>query len=398
MTAFKAACVQLRSTDDVQDNIKCVSELIREAKRGGADFILTPENTTLMAPDGGAKLDRSFIEDRDPALPAFRTLAEELGIWLLIGSLAIKVSGDKTANRSFLINPRGVIAARYDKIHLFDVDLPSGEKYRESNTVAGGHEARLAQTPWGKIGMTICYDVRFPQLYRALAKQDAFALTVPSAFTETTGKAHWHVLLRARAIENGAYVLAPAQGGVHVNGRHTYGHSLIVNPWGEVIAEGGTEPRVIYADIDPAEAVAARTRIPNLQHDQSFEGPRSVDVPIAASREPNMPAMKLARVILFTAQIDTMSKFYGEVLGLKRVTNESKWREFAAGSTRIALHSGPPSPGRKGPKIVFYAKDVAAMREKLVAKGAKFGNVHEGEFCLCDGKDPDGNPIQLSNR
>jgi predicted amidohydrolase len=273
MTAFKAACVQLRSSDDVQDNIACTSELIREAKRQGADFVLTPENTTLMAPDGGAKLDRSFTEERDPALPAFRTLAEELGIWLLIGSLAIKVSGDKTANRSFLINPRGAIAARYDKIHLFDVDLPSGEKYRESNTVAGGHQATLAQTPWGKIGMTICYDVRFPQLYRALAKQDAFALTVPSAFTETTGKAHWHILLRARAIENGAYVLAPAQGGVHANGRHTYGHSLIVGPWGEVIAEGGTERGVILADIDPAEVASARARIPNLQHDQPFEGP-----------------------------------------------------------------------------------------------------------------------------
>jgi predicted amidohydrolase len=270
---FKAACVQLRSSDDVQENIKCTTELIRDAKRKGADFVLTPENTTLMAPDGGAKLDRSFSEERDPALPAFRTLAEELGIWLLIGSLAIKVSGDKTANRSFLINPRGMIAARYDKIHLFDVDLPSGEKYRESNTVAGGHHATLAQTPWGKIGMTICYDVRFPQLYRALAKNDAFALTVPSAFTETTGKAHWHILLRARAIENGAYVLAPAQGGVHANGRHTYGHSLIIGPWGEVIAEAGMEPGVILADIDPAEAAAARARIPNLQHDQPFEGP-----------------------------------------------------------------------------------------------------------------------------
>jgi predicted amidohydrolase len=273
MTAFKAACVQLRSSDDVQDNIAFTSELIREAKRNGADFILTPENTTLMAPDGGAKLDRSFIEDRDPALPAFRTLAEELGVWLLIGSLAIKVSGDKTANRSYLINPRGQIAARYDKIHLFDVDLPSGEKYRESNTVAGGHEARLAQTPWGKIGMTICYDVRFPQLYRALAKKDAFALTVPSAFTETTGKAHWHILLRARAIENGAYVLAPAQGGVHANGRHTYGHSLIINPWGEIIAEGGTDPGVIYAEIDTTEVSTARARIPNLLHDQPFDGP-----------------------------------------------------------------------------------------------------------------------------
>jgi predicted amidohydrolase len=273
MSAFKAACVQLRSSDDVQDNIGFTSELIREAKRNGADFILTPENTTLMAPDGGAKLDRSFIEDRDPALPAFRTLAEELGIWLLIGSLAIKVSGDKTANRSFLINPRGQIAARYDKIHLFDVDLPSGEKYRESNTVAGGHEARLAQTPWGKIGMTICYDVRFPQLYRALAKKDAFALTVPSAFTETTGKAHWHILLRARAIENGAYVLAPAQGGVHANDRHTYGHSLIVGPWGNILAEGGTDPGVIYAEIDTTEVSNARARIPNLLHGRPFDGP-----------------------------------------------------------------------------------------------------------------------------
>jgi predicted amidohydrolase len=273
MSAFRAACVQLRSSDDVAENIRTASALIREAKAKGAQFVATPENTTLMAPDGGAKLERSFAEDRDPALPAFCALAEELGIWLLIGSLAIKVSETKTANRSFLIDPKGRIAARYDKIHLFDVDLPSGEKYRESNTVAGGGRAVTADLPWGKIGLTVCYDLRFPQLYRALAKQGAFLLAVPSAFTETTGKAHWHVLLRARAIENGAFVIAPAQGGTHANGRKTYGHSLIVAPWGEIVAEGGTEPGVILADIDPALSADARARVPNLMHDRPFEGP-----------------------------------------------------------------------------------------------------------------------------
>jgi len=183
------------------------------------------------------------------------------------------VSDAKTANRSFLIDPKGRIAARYSKIHLFDVDLPSGEKYRESNTVAGGDSATLAQTEFGKIGMTVCYDLRFPQLYRALAQNGAFLLTVPSAFTETTGKAHWHALLRARAIENGAFVVAPAQGGTHANGRKTYGHSLIVAPWGEILAEAGTEPGVIVADIDPAAATEARARVPSLQHDRPYKSP-----------------------------------------------------------------------------------------------------------------------------
>ena len=271
--AFRAACVQLRSSDDVAENIRITSDFIREARAKGADFIATPENTTLMAPDGGAKLEKSFSEEADPALPAFRQLAEELGAWLLIGSLAIKVSDTKTANRSFLIDPKGRIAARYDKIHLFDVDLPSGETYRESNTVAGGAHAITSELPWGTIGLSICYDVRFPKLYRALAQKGAFLLTVPSAFTETTGKAHWHVLLRARAIENGAFVMAPAQGGTHANGRQTYGHSLIIAPWGEILAEAGTEPGVILADIDPAAVTNARSRVPSLRHDRDFEGP-----------------------------------------------------------------------------------------------------------------------------
>lgn len=273
MTTFRAACVQLRSSDDVEENIRTASELIREAAGTGAQFVATPENTTLMAPDGGAKLEKSFPEEQDPALPRFRALAEELEIWLLIGSLAIKVSETKTANRSFLIDPKGKIAARYDKIFLFDVDLPSGETYRESNTVAGGSRAVAADLAWGRLGLSVCYDLRFPQLYRKLAQGGSSFLAVPSAFTETTGKSHWHVLLRARAIENGAFVIAPAQGGMHANGRQTYGHSLIVGPWGDILAEAGTEPCVITADIDPASVGIVRQRVPSLRHDCDFEGP-----------------------------------------------------------------------------------------------------------------------------
>lgn len=270
MSGFRAACVQLRSSDDVAENIQTASELIRQAHALGAQFIATPENTTLMAADGGAKLERSFAEEADPALPVFRALAAELGVWLLIGSLAIKVSAEKTANRSFLIDPDGVVRARYDKIHLFDVDLPSGESYRESNTVAGGGAAVVAQLPWCRLGLSVCYDIRFPQLYRSLAEAGAIAFTIPAAFTETTGKAHWHVLTRARAVENGAFVIAPAQGGRHANGRSTYGHSLIVSPWGEILAEAGTEPGVIVADIDQTAAQDARIRIPSLKHNRPY--------------------------------------------------------------------------------------------------------------------------------
>ena len=271
--AFKAACVQLRSTDDVAENIRDAVRWAREAAARGATFIATPENTTLMAPDGGAKLAHSFDEANDPALPVFAALALELKVWILIGSVAIKVSATKTANRSFLFAPDGSVAARYNKIHLFDVQLASGETYRESNTVAGGDTAVVADTDMGRIGLSICYDLRFPQLYRKLAQKGAFLFAVPSAFTVPTGSAHWHVLLRARAIENGAFVIAPAQSGEHANGRKTYGHSLIVSPWGEVLAEAGTEPGVIIADIDPALAADARAKVPNLQHDRDFVGP-----------------------------------------------------------------------------------------------------------------------------
>lgn len=270
---FKAACVQLRSSDDVAENIRETVRLVREAAARGATFIATPENTTLMAPDGGAKLAQSYDEAHDPALPVFSDLARELNIWLLAGSLAIKVSETKTANRSFLFAPDGKISARYSKLHLFDVQLASGEVYRESSTVAGGEDAVVAQTPWGKLGLSICYDVRFPHLYRALAQKGAFAFTIPSAFTVPTGSAHWHVLLRARAIENGAFVIAPAQGGEHANGRKTYGHSLIISPWGEVLAEAGTDPGVILADIDPELSAQARAKVPSLRHDRIFAGP-----------------------------------------------------------------------------------------------------------------------------
>jgi predicted amidohydrolase len=270
---IRAACVQLRCGDDVAENVQSAVTLIREAHKAGAQFIATPENTNLMAADGGAKLEKTFAEKDDSALPQFCAVAEELGIWLLIGSLGIKVSESKTANRSYLIGPNGRVSARYDKIHLFDVNLPSGETYRESNTVAPGAEAVVASLPWGRLGLSVCYDLRFPQLYRTLAKNGAEILTVPSAFTETTGKAHWHVLLRARAIENGCFVVAPAQGGTHANGRKTYGHSLIIGPWGDILAEAGTDPGIVTAELDLAEIAAVRARLPSLQHDRPFSAP-----------------------------------------------------------------------------------------------------------------------------
>ncbi len=267
---LRVACVQLRSGEDAAANVATATRLIRDAHAAGATFIATPENTAMMSADGGAKPALSFAEKDDPALPAFTALVRELGIWLLIGSLAIKVSETKTANRSFLIGPDGAIAARYDKIHLFDVDLPSGETYRESKTVRAGSEAVVADTPWAKLGLTVCYDLRFPHLYWTLAKRGAKILTVPSAFTATTGRAHWHVLLRARAIETGCFIIAPAQGGMHASGRETYGHSLIAGPWGQVLAEAGTEPGLVTADLDLQEVGAVRARLPSLMHDRDF--------------------------------------------------------------------------------------------------------------------------------
>ena len=245
--------------------------MIGEAKTAGADYVLTPEMTNILA----AKREQLFAvvveEEVDASLATFRELARKLGIYVHVGSLAIKISPDRAANRSFLIDPKGDIAARYDKIHMFDVDLAGGESYRESRNYRPGELAVLADLPWGRLGLTVCYDLRFPALYRALAEAGAIFLTVPSAFTKQTGEAHWHVLMRARAIENGCFVFAAAQGGKHENGRDTFGHSLIIDPWGRVLAEGGTDPGVVIAEIDPAEVAAARARIPSLQHGRRFE-------------------------------------------------------------------------------------------------------------------------------
>lgn len=269
--SFSAAMIQMRSSLTPGANIDDAVRMIGEAKAAGADYVLTPEMTNILA----AKREQLFAviaeEESDNALATLRELARQFGIYIHIGSLAIRISHDRAANRSFLVDPKGDIAARYDKIHMFDVDLAGGESYRESRNYRPGDSAVLADLPWGRLGLTICYDLRFPALYRALAEAGATMLSIPSAFTKQTGDAHWHVLLRARAIENGCFVFAAAQGGKHENGRDTYGHSLIVDPWGRTIAEGGTEPGVIVAEINPAEVVNARARIPSLQHGRRFE-------------------------------------------------------------------------------------------------------------------------------
>lgn len=268
---LRVALVQLRSGRDMAANVELASALIREAAQEGARYVQTPETTHLMEMDRAILFETLKDEADDPGLSAFRALARELGIHLHIGSLAVRVSEKRGANRAFLISPEGEITARYDKIHMFDVDLPNGESYRESTAYRPGDQAVLAKVDEIGLGLSICYDLRFPALYRALAESGAQVLTVPSAFTRPTGEAHWHVLLRSRAIETGAYVLAAAQGGRHENGRETYGHSLVVDPWGRVVAEGGTDPGVILAELDMAEVEAARARVPALQHGRRFD-------------------------------------------------------------------------------------------------------------------------------
>lgn len=270
-TKFKAALVQLRTGKSVEANIASASKLIREAKELGAEYIQTPEMTNIMEQGRDGLFASLKEEERDDSLAAFRQLARDLKTYLHIGSLAIKASHDKAANRSFLIDRAGEIVTRYDKIHLFDVQLAGGESYRESNTYKPGEIAVSADLPWGRLGLTICYDLRFPALYRALASAGSHFLAVPAAFTKQTGEAHWHVLQRARAIETGSFVFAAAQGGRHENGRDTFGHSLIVDPWGRVLAEGGVDPSVVIAEIDVEEVGRARARIPSLEHGRRFE-------------------------------------------------------------------------------------------------------------------------------
>ena len=273
--AFRVACVQNCAGTETAPNLDDCADLVRAAGAEGAQLICLPEYFTGLDLQGELLLPEAFSEAEHPALPLFAGLAQELDAWLLLGSVAIKEGAERVLNRSYLLDPAGAVAARYDKVHLFDVDLAAGESYRESATIAPGDAAVVAELPWGRLGLSVCYDLRFAQLYRALAQAGAEFLTVPAAFTKTTGEAHWHVLLRARAIETGSYVFAPCQYGVHAGGRATYGHSLIVDPWGRVIADGGEERGFVAAEVDPAEVAKARRMIPALQHDRPFRAPEA---------------------------------------------------------------------------------------------------------------------------
>ena len=272
MTLLRAACIQMRSTTEVATNISAVQRLITEAAEQGATFIATPEMTNLLDIRPGQARSKIMFEAEDECLKALSGLAQKLGVTLLIGSLAVGLKDDdRFANRSFLIGPDGSILGRYDKIHMFDVNVGDGQSYRESKAYRAGRSAVLAEAPFGKVGMTICYDVRFPHLYRRLGQAGAEMITIPAAFTRVTGEAHWHVLVRARAIETGCFVLAPAQGGRHEDGRETFGHALIISPWGEVLAEAdGDAPGYIIADLDLGQVKEARARIPALHNDQDF--------------------------------------------------------------------------------------------------------------------------------
>ncbi|MBF0353901.1 MAG: carbon-nitrogen hydrolase family protein [Alphaproteobacteria bacterium] len=269
-TPFTAACIQTSATPDIAANIQAASDLVRAAHAKGAKLVLMPENVAMMDFGRPNILAKSFPEDKHPALPAFSALAKELSLWLHGGSLQILLDDQLVANRTYVFSPSGEVAAWYDKIHMFDVDLDGGESYRESQTFKPGQRAVVAKTDFGTLGLAICYDLRFPHLFRALSKAGATMLCAPAAFTRQTGQAHWHVLQRARAIENGAYMLSPAQCGEHAGGRQTFGHALIISPWGEVLADAGDQPGFITATIDPSEVIAARKKIPALTHDRPF--------------------------------------------------------------------------------------------------------------------------------
>ena len=270
---FKVACVQNCATNDLAANLATVEQLVRASHAQGAALVCMPEFFCNLEPADGSYYDNGFDADDHPALAAMRTLGRELGLWLLLGSMPVKAPGRKVYNRSMVLDPQGAVIASYDKIHLFDVAIKDGQSYKESNGVAAGNEAVIAALPWGGLGLTICYDVRFPYLYRQLAQHGASFLSIPAAFTAKTGAAHWHTLVRARAIETGCYVFAPGQCGTRPWGRATFGHSLIVDPWGSVLADAGEEEGVIVAEIDPARVAEVRRMIPALSHDRSIVGP-----------------------------------------------------------------------------------------------------------------------------
>lgn len=269
MSRFRAACVQNTATRDIAANVEWVCRRIDEAAAQGADFIALPETVGLIEPINEQIPAATCGETEDIGLAAFRSRARAHGVTILVGSQLILEEG-KIFNRSFLLDTAGEICARYNKLHMFDIELKHGEAYRESDAIAPGNKAVIVESEWGKLGLSICYDLRFGALYRALALGGADFITIPAAFTQTTGQAHWHILVRARAIETGAFIIAPNQCGHHCDKRYSYGHSLIVNPWGEILADGGTAPGVIYADIDLAQVQKVRRRIPSLKNERPF--------------------------------------------------------------------------------------------------------------------------------
>ncbi len=265
-TPLRVACLQFSPTGDLAENAQTATALAREAIAAGARLLLLPEYAAVLHGSGRVMRETAREEAAHPLLAALRTVARESGAWILIGSLTVPVEDGRVANRSLLLSGTGEVVARYDKIHMFDATLPNGRSIRESSLYRPGSEAVVAATPWGGLGLSICYDLRFPYLYRALAGAGAAFLAVPAAFTVSTGPLHWHALVRARAIENGCYVFAPATCGKHPGDHATYGHSLIVDPMGQVLADGGTEPGICYADVDPAETTRVRGMLPSLQH------------------------------------------------------------------------------------------------------------------------------------
>ncbi len=272
MANVKVACVQMNSNADIDQNLMQAGEMIRDAAKEDCEFITTPENTDFMAANKLEMMETAETAGKHPGIPFFSFLAKDLKVWLSIGSMKIKIDDSHIVNRSFLFRDTGQLVASYDKIHLFDVDLPDGESHRESDSFVAGDRAVVMNTPWKKLGMSICYDVRFPALYRGMAQAGAEMMTVPAAFTAQSGKAHWETLLRARAIETGSFVIAAAQGGSHPGGRQTHGHSMIIGPWGEVLAEKNDDtPGYITRNIDFLEVTKARHSIPSLQHDRPFE-------------------------------------------------------------------------------------------------------------------------------
>lgn len=270
---LRIACLQTNSLADLETNLDHVERMTHDAAAKGARFVLTPEYVLMMDGSGRVMRERALPANGGAALERLCRLASELKLWFLAGSLTLTADDRRIANRSYLIDDRGNVAAQYDKIHMFDVTLPDGKVIRESSAYRPGDRAVVAETPWGKLGMTICYDLRFPGLFRSLAQAGAAFVTVPASFQRQTGRSHWHTLLRARAIENECYIIAPAMCGDHGGNRQSYGHSLVVDPWGEIVAEGGESPEIVYADIDPGKVGKVRKMIPSLEHDRPYIPP-----------------------------------------------------------------------------------------------------------------------------